>query len=780
MKRFVIITMVFFTAALAVNGQSAKKYFKAGEDFAKVNKFEDAISQYSKAIELDPKYEAAYISRATAHERLNDFKSAAEDYERALVFVGKDEEIQFNAGRAYLKSGQAASALVKLNKALEIKSTYLDAYQYRIQAFIELERFDDALNDCKRALKFKQDEMNYYYLGLVYEKLELFDDAEAAYKNSILKNGNVLDSHLALAKLSFEREKFDLAMQSVNQVLRINSNHKEGLMIRSRIHARQMNLTKAVDDISLALTKFMGDPELLMLRGDVYQQLSRHTDAIIDYTMAIDNSEEVDADAYYKRARSYEAIKNLEMAMKDYDKLLELSEFDGNAQRLLAQAKQRMFELNRERDKPVVKLVEPTANKEKVINIPKGTNVIALTGLIDEKSDISILKVNDFTVQPTKLENGYEFLASINLRDTDEIKVEVTDVYENSETSVFKVLWTERDIPKVNIVAPYASDNNMIYLDAENPVIYVEGQITDESLINSIYIDGIAASYRPTDLNPVFSARVDVENRNKFTVVAEDIYGNKATIDFTLNKEAYNFADNPMGKTWVIFIENSDYEYFASLEGPTKDVTLMKTALLKYQVHNYIHKKDMTKQQMERFFSIELRDLIRGNQINSIMIWYAGHGKFINETGYWIPVDAQRDDEFTYFSVNALKAYMQSYPDIVTHTLVVTDACESGPSFYQAMRSTSEIRSCDDWNATRFKSSQVLSSAGYELASDDSQFTRTFANTLLNNPDSCIPIESIVQKVTTAVAGSNQQKPQFGKIAGLQDENGTFFFIPKY
>ena len=26
---------------------------------------------------------------------------------------------------------------------------------------------------------------------------------------------------------------------------------------------------------------------------------------------------------------------------------------------------------------------------------------------------------------------------------------------------------------------------------------------------------------------------------------------------------------------------------------------------------------------------------------------------------------------------------------------------------------------------------------------------------------------------------NNQQKPLFGKIAGLEDENGTFFFIPK-
>jgi hypothetical protein len=205
----------------------------------------------------------------------------------------------------------------------------------------------------------------------------------------------------------------------------------------------------------------------------------------------------------------------------------------------------------------------------------------------------------------------------------------------------------------------------------------------------------------------------------------------------------------------------------------------MTRAFSNYQIHKFIRKENMTKAEMEKFFSIELRDLIKTNQVKSLLIWYAGHGKFTNDVGYWIPVDAKRDDEYSYFSLTALRAAMESYLNYLTHTLVVTDACESGPSFYQAMRSDLKKRSCDDWQATQFKSSQVFSSAGYELAVDDSQFTRTFATALSNNPNACIPIEEVVAKVSTAVGNSNQQKPKFGKITGLKDEDGTFFFIAK-
>ena len=39
-----------------------------------------------------------------------------------------------------------------------------------------------------------------------------------------------------------------------------------------------------------------------------------------------------------------------------------------------------------------------------------------------------------------------------------------------------------------------------------------------------------------------------------------------------------------------------------------------KAALSNYQIHNVLHKQDMTKADMEKFFTIELRDLVRANE----------------------------------------------------------------------------------------------------------------------------------------------------------------------
>src|SRR5512133_491926 len=569
------------------------------------------------------------------------------------------------------------------------------------------------------------------------------------------------------------------AMENCNSVLAKEPNLKEALLIRSRIYAKLTEYPQAIDDLSKILYNNPEDKEMYLVRGNYYQEFTQHQQAINDFSKALLLDPKY-SEAIYKRAFSYEQTGDFKSAIRDYETLASLSEEDLVAQQHLNNARKRLFELNRESNAPKVALAEPKVYNDSTLKIAKNRNSVSVRGKITDQSEIGNVTINKKPVNFIKSGENYEFASDIDITLTDIITIQAKDVYDNIKSTTFTITRTEIDPPLVSILAPYASDNGEIYLDTDNASLYVEGTISDESNIKSILIDGVAASFTLDDLNPRFSATINVANKNKFSVTATDSYGNDTTVSFVLNREGVSLLEaNPMGRTWVVFIENSDYETFPSLDGPSKDVTLMRSALARYDIHKIIHKQDMTKKEMERFFSIELRDLLRSNQVNALLIWYAGHGKFYNETGYWIPVDAKRDDEFTYYNLNALRASLQSYTTYITHNLIITDACESGPTFYQAMRETPKERNCNDWEAVKFKSSQVFSSAGYELAVDNSQFTKTFANTLANNPNACLPIESIVNKVNVAVSQSNQQKPKFGKIVGLEDEDGTFFFMSK-
>jgi tetratricopeptide (TPR) repeat protein len=775
---FLVLMLSFGTAGL-LSAQNARQFYKTGLTFTEAGNHKDAIDQFTKAINIDPEYAQAYVERSRSYEALGDLQNAADDLKRALTFEQKQSELYFDAARLNFSLTHYPYALELINSGLLLDKKSEAAYRLLARIQMAMEDYSNSLVSINKALALKDNSENNFYRGQLSEKMKNYNQAEIDYQTTISKDPKFIMAHLALASLRLMLNKPADAMQNCNTVLADDPNNKEALLIRSRIYAKLTEYPKAIDDLSKILYNDPDNKEMYLARGTYYQEFTQHQQAINDFSKALLIDPHY-SEAIYKRAYSYEQIGDFKSAIKDYEMLTSLSSDDLIAQSNLAKAKARLFELNRESQPPRIDLLEPTIYGDSTIKVAKNKHTISLRGKVTDASEIGRVIVNKKPATFFHSTDNYEFTAEVDLSLTDVITVQAVDIYDNSKTTGYGITRTEIDPPSIAILAPYASDNGEIYLDTDNTNLYVEGSITDESNIKSIMIDGVAASFVLDDLNPRFSATINVANKNKFNVTASDIYGNDTTIGFVLNREGVSLLEaNPMGRTWVVFIDNSNYETFPSLDGPPKDITLMRSALARYDIHKIIHKQDMTKKEMERFFSIELRDLLRSNKVNSLLIWYAGHGKFYNETGYWIPVDAKRDDEFTYYNLNALRASLQSYTTYITHNLVITDACESGPTFYQAMRDVPKERNCNDWEAVKFKSSQVFSSAGYELAVDNSQFTQTFANTLANNPNACLSIESIVNKVTMAVTQSNQQKPKFGKILGLQDEDGTFFFMSK-
>jgi len=782
MKKFSIMVLSVLLFVTISSAQSAKKFYKTGLVFMESEKYQDAVDNYTKSLDIDPNYMKSYVARAKCYVKLNKAKEAFLDYERASVLEPKNEDYTYEASRIALEMKSYEDAIKYADKSLLIDKKMLKAYHVKIRSLYYINRYDEALEAANKAVDVKRTFGTYYDKAEILFAKKQYKESQDNYQLAINKDPNEITGYIGIANAYFQQGMYDQAVNAANSALRQDQRSKDAYWIRAFAYHKKMDYMSAINDLSQIVVLYPKETyvnDVLYKRGEIYFDFQQHTNAINDFTNIIDKNPTY-YQAYFKRASSYESIHNFDKAIEDYEKLDKLGLTDEAAITMLGAAHIRLFELKREDDKPVIVILEPSI-KDKKIQIIKGKELQTISGRVDDVSEIKSFKINGVEVAFDSTSKKMEFFADVVVKGKKELTFVASDVYDNVRTDKYPIQRTEVDAPEILLVQPFASDDGQIYLDSESPSLYIEGTIADASNIASITIDSVNASYIPNTINPSFAATISIVNKNKITLIATDVFGNTTTKEFILNREGAQIAaNNPMGKTWVVFIENSNYETFASLNGPTKDISLMKSALSKYVINNIIHKRNMTKMEMQKFFSIELRDMVVKNHVSSIVVWYAGHGKYLNNSGYWIPVDGKTDDEFTYFNITALKAAMQSYSSTITHTLVITDACESGPSFYQAMRGgDDDERDCSDWKATKFKSSQVFSSAGYELASDNSQFTKTFASSLIHNPNSCIPIGSIVKKVKSAVAKNKQQEPQFGKIDGLPDENGTFFFMRK-
>ncbi len=772
-----IVALLFVPAF--VFAQSPKKYFEAAEKFLESKNYKEALTNYSKAIELDPKYEKAYIARASLYEKQNQKAEAVEDLKRLQAMAPKDKEHYYNAGRLLADLKKYSEADLMFGKALERDKGYSEAITDKIKVLHILGNYAQGLIITQMGLDDKKDHISYYNHAVMLDSLKNYAEAEKFYKNSKNDESKFIPAYFGLALVQVKLNKNADALKTCEEGLSKDPNSADMYFARSVVMADKKDFQAALNDVTRVILS-KPSPVAYKQRASYYEKLGQYQNAINDYIQVV-KLDDKDWDAYFRKAAAHEQMQNYKAALIDYNKMATLAAGNDKIEAKLKQAKRKMTELSRESIKPEITMSFPRSNEKNLMKLSADLEEIVMKGNISDGSLIKSITSNYGTVSFDSDSLNPEFTLKVNnLSKISDITITAVDIYNNTQATLFKIEKTESNKPVIAIETPETSFENEIFIDNNNADIYIQGKIKDQSLIESILIDDQLASFNHANLNPDFSSQFSISNKNKLTVTVKDIYGNENSQVYNLNRAgATAGVNNPMGNTWVVFIENSHYNSFPSLEGPAKDVTAMKSALVNYKVTKIIHKKDMTKGEMEKFFSIELRDYVKNNNINSLLIWYAGHGKYVSPTGYWVPADGKTDDEFSYFGINNLKAAMQSYSTKLIHTLVITDACESGATFLMAMRGDESGKHCDNWELTKAKSSQVFTSAGYELASDNSQFSKTFAACLNNNTDACIPIEKITKKVSAAVLQAGNQSPKFGKIKDLEDEGGTYFFIKK-
>lgn len=141
----------------------AKFYIDRGVAYGQKGQFEQAIADFTKAIEIDPKSTDAYFNRAVAYAKKNQHDRAISDYTKALQTGPKDAGTYYYRGIAYLEKRQFDQAADDFTNAIEIGIKDPSAYYYRGIAYMSKGEFDWAIDDFNKALQIDPKSVDAYY-----------------------------------------------------------------------------------------------------------------------------------------------------------------------------------------------------------------------------------------------------------------------------------------------------------------------------------------------------------------------------------------------------------------------------------------------------------------------------------------------------------------------------------------------------------------------------------------------------------------------------------------
>jgi tetratricopeptide (TPR) repeat protein len=247
------------------NHDLAVPYYGHGLAMEGLQKQEEALADYEKAVSIDPKYADALCQRGVL-----------------LIAKGTNDKGCMDLRKAKVLGSAKAKELYEKNTCSAVSATFLNSGNTKFEA----KDYKGALEDYTAAIQLNSDSTQPY--------------VKRGECNVMLK-------------------KFDKAIADYNKALKINPDTVKFIYLRGLAYMASENYKMAFNDFSMVIKKDPNNYDAFMQRGASCEGLQNFKSAAYDYSEAI-RIRPKDGNAYYKRgianqdAKDNSACKDFKMA----------------------------------------------------------------------------------------------------------------------------------------------------------------------------------------------------------------------------------------------------------------------------------------------------------------------------------------------------------------------------------------------------------------------------------------------------------------------------------
>ncbi|KAF2476859.1 TPR-like protein [Lindgomyces ingoldianus] len=299
----------------------AESYKTAGNKFFKIKDYAQAVKEYSKAIEADPKNATYYSNRAAALMSANRYVEALEDCKTADDLEPGNMKILLRLGRLYTSLGRPDEALAVLS-SIHPPATAKDM-QPAVSMRQHIRQAGDILHSGGSG------SLVVHALNQAERGLGAGVDSPRKWK---LMRG---EAHLKMGNANALGEAQNIAMS----LLRNNNQDPDALVLRGRVLYAQGENEKAIQHFRQALNcdpdfkqavkylRMVQKLERMKEEGNVAFKTGKLQAAVDTYTKALEvdpSNKNTNSKILQNRALCYTKLKNWKPAISDCNKALEL------------------------------------------------------------------------------------------------------------------------------------------------------------------------------------------------------------------------------------------------------------------------------------------------------------------------------------------------------------------------------------------------------------------------------------------------------------------------
>lgn len=217
----------FYKRIIFFSLDSAKAHFNLALAYEKEGKYNEAIAEYNRVLEIDPNYFLVYNNIGNIYTSKNLYDEAIIEYRRCLEIEPNYFLAYNNLGNIYGLRQEYNKAIESYEKSIELNPSYSESHSNLGLLYLENNIYQKAEKEFREALRLNPGSAEgYNNLGNFYGKRGLYDEAIIHYKQAIKLKANFDKAHFNLGVIYFKKNLIDQAENEWEKALKINPEHE--------------------------------------------------------------------------------------------------------------------------------------------------------------------------------------------------------------------------------------------------------------------------------------------------------------------------------------------------------------------------------------------------------------------------------------------------------------------------------------------------------------------------------------------------------------------------
>ncbi|NCR74923.1 MAG: tetratricopeptide repeat protein [Microcystis aeruginosa K13-06] len=300
-------------------------YWMRGNSLDQLSRYQEAIADFTKMIDLKPYNSLGYLYRCVAYQHLSDLPKALADCNKAIELQPDLDQAYLTRGSLYLFGySDYQKALADLNKAIELTPNAGTIYWMRGEIYRQLHNYPQALADCNKAIQLKSDfPFGYNCRGDIYRELHNYPQAIADFSKAIELANNSAAFYVSRFLAYQQSQDYPNALADIKKAIDLQPKVPRYYLFRGGLYKDLKEYAKALADYRTAIALQPDLADAYSGRGQVYQELKNYPQALAECNKAIELQPN-DAQGYHSRGVVYLELKDYPKVLEDWTKAIEL------------------------------------------------------------------------------------------------------------------------------------------------------------------------------------------------------------------------------------------------------------------------------------------------------------------------------------------------------------------------------------------------------------------------------------------------------------------------